>query len=158
MSVWNATCLDGRVSLGGRRLRHGSNTSSCSPGCIHFKRWKFLYQTVYPPSIVGILTTAYRLSHSIRVDGCFELLNRQPTSSLGRNRRRRGPHFSVRRSIFRGCLPNRVVRKPESGNIIVHCSSAHPFSTKRAVVQNIFRTTVSSRKGSTLWIFIYLTI
>ncbi|XGW06639.1 hypothetical protein V3C99_016736, partial [Haemonchus contortus] len=38
-------------------------------------------------------------------------------------------------------------RKPSNKNIIVHCRSAHPFQTKRAVVRNMFRTALKVCTG-----------
>uniref|UniRef100_A0A7I4Y1R4 Reverse transcriptase domain-containing protein n=1 Tax=Haemonchus contortus TaxID=6289 RepID=A0A7I4Y1R4_HAECO len=85
-----------------------------------------------------------------QMEMCFDLLNTQSAHiRLTRERPSESwlPFLYVQVKLHSGMLSTKWYRKPSNKNIIVHCHSAHPFQTKRAVVRNMFRTAASVRSG-----------
>ncbi|VDP00898.1 unnamed protein product [Heligmosomoides polygyrus] len=73
------------------------------------------------------------------MDTCLDLLNRQP-KHIKFTRERPTENWlaflNVQVHLSDGICRTRWYRKPTNRNIIVHCTSAHPTSMKKAVVQN----------------------
>ncbi|XGW33962.1 hypothetical protein V3C99_018028 [Haemonchus contortus] len=85
-----------------------------------------------------------------QMDMCFDLLNTQ-SEHIRLTRERPSESWltflNVQVRLHSGMLSTKWYRKPSNKNIIVHCHSAHPFQTKRAVVRNMFRTAASVCSG-----------
>ncbi|EYC22134.1 hypothetical protein Y032_0017g3171 [Ancylostoma ceylanicum] len=85
------------------------------------------------------------------MDRLFEMMNQQSEHiKLTRETPKQDwlPFLNVQIRISGGNLRTKWYRKPSNKNIIVHCSSAHPAQTKRAIVGNMFRTAVRVCSGS----------
>ncbi|VDP08893.1 unnamed protein product [Heligmosomoides polygyrus] len=50
------------------------------------------------------------------------------------------PFLNVQVHISRNTFYTKWYRKPGNKNILVHCRSAHPSSTKRAIIRKMFHT------------------
>ncbi|EYC14340.1 hypothetical protein Y032_0041g481 [Ancylostoma ceylanicum] len=85
------------------------------------------------------------------MDRFFEIMNQQSEHiKLTRETPTQDwlPFLNVHIQISRGNLRTKWYRKPSNKNIIVHCSSAHPARTKRAIIGNMFKTAVRVCSGS----------
>ena len=82
----------------------------------------------------------------IEMNTCFDLFNQQAEHiKLTREKPTENwlAFLNVQVNISRGTYHTRWYRKPASKNILVHYSSAHPTSVKKAVVQNMYRTAIA---------------
>ncbi|KAK6734614.1 hypothetical protein RB195_018044 [Necator americanus] len=83
------------------------------------------------------------------MDSCFDLLNKQSQYIKFTREKPKDnwlPFLNVQVHLCRGNWKTKWYRKPSCKNILIHYQSAHPWRTKKSVIENMFKTaaTVSS--------------
>ncbi|EYB90439.1 hypothetical protein Y032_0220g2523 [Ancylostoma ceylanicum] len=77
------------------------------------------------------------------MDECFGILNQQSEHiSFTRETPKDGwlAFLNTQVNLFNNTIRVKWYRKASSKNILIHATSAHPLSVKRAIVRNMFRT------------------
>ena len=84
------------------------------------------------------------------MDKCFEILNQQSQYiKLTREIPHDGwlPYLNAQVKLSNGIVSMKWYRKESSKNILINVRSAHPASTKRAVIGNMFKTAMQMCSG-----------